>query len=171
MDKSLNRLTSERDRLNAEVEAIKARIEGLNFAIATIEGDAPTTRPTTRANGATAPRKRGKNVKATVLAIVERSALAGVTAADVLAGAERMGNPLERTSVSTLLSNLKRAGVLEYKGDRYRMKAGKAKPATRRGRPPATKRKAKAKTAPKRPKKAGKGKPATTPPAEAPAQA
>ena len=105
-----------RDRLAAQIveathalEALQNKLLGVDAAIATMRG-------TVVHSGAPRP---GRNVKRTVMEVVQEAGKLGVTVNDVLERATAKGRLLERGSVSSLLSRFKREGVLTFDGERY----------------------------------------------------
>lgn len=105
----LQTLIERRDRLEAEIAAMKIRVSEINAIIDDFE----------KRSGATpAPSSRPK-VKSTVLEIVLASNGHGVTASEVVDTAKERGQELDRGSVSSLLSRFKREGTFKLVGDRY----------------------------------------------------
>jgi hypothetical protein len=113
MSPQIKKLIAERDRLAGEMQAMQAKLHGLNYALSTLTGeDMPG------ANGATPGRR--KNVKATVFQVIQE-APEGLTAAEIVEKGAAKGVQLDRQSVATLLSVQKKAGALVKDGDRYKM--------------------------------------------------
>lgn len=113
MDDILDMLTKERDELRGQVEPLKQRLDRLNIAISALEG-----KPSAESEQ---PRKRNRNVRNTVLEIIGKAGTAGVSIPDVLEEAERSGSPLEKSSVSTLVSTLKRSGAIIVDDGKYKI--------------------------------------------------
>jgi hypothetical protein len=109
---NMKRLLEERDRLAAEIEALKHRLAGLNHAIELLSGE-----PIPHASAG--DRRRG-NVKSTVLGLMQEFSTNGLSASETVEIAARRGIQLDRASVSSLLSRLKREGTLTYDGAKYR---------------------------------------------------
>ena len=107
------RLLEERDALLRQKEAIENQILGLEKAIALIgveENDKEM-------------QKRGKfSNKAVVLDLLKEVGTTGLNAGTAVAMADSRGITLGRNSVSSMLSRLKRDGVVVYDGERYRLK-------------------------------------------------
>lgn len=114
----LKMLADQRARLMSEMEALRNKIAGLDMAIALLRGDQSE-------EGVPSPSKRAKrgNVKEAVLDLISESGEAGLSATDCVAAARASrGLDLDRGSVSSLLSRLKKDEVLFYDGERYRLK-------------------------------------------------
>jgi hypothetical protein len=112
---NMQRLTELRDRLKADIDRHEAAIEalrnqliGIDQAIKTLGGEAVGTGSSRRTN-----------VKKTVMQIIHDVGRQGVTAVEVVARAQAIGKTLDRASVSSLLSRLKREGTLVFNGERY----------------------------------------------------
>ncbi|HEY4941862.1 MAG TPA: hypothetical protein VII56_10570 [Rhizomicrobium sp.] len=115
--KDMQKLIELRDRQAGDVADLekrlaeaRVRLHAYDTAIATMGGHALPV----------GGRKRQPNVKKTVLNIVNEAAAHGVTANEVVDKGAAQGRTLERNSVSSLLSRLKREGVLTFDGARYR---------------------------------------------------
>ena len=111
-------IEEEISRLARERDALTHKIEGLQLALrlARGEGQAPPAAPE-------ATRQRRGGVKETVLDLISEAAETGMTPPECVAAAKaKRGIELDRGSVSSLLSRLKKDGVLFYDGSRYRLK-------------------------------------------------
>jgi len=108
------RLLKERDLLLREKEAIENRILGLERAIALIGED----------NGAEATTGRGRRTatKGVVLDLLKDVGTTGLNAATAVELANKRGTTLDKASISSLLSRLKKDDVITYDGDKYRLK-------------------------------------------------
>lgn len=111
----MQKLLEARERLMADIkekergiEALKNKLLGLDFAIGTLSGGSE--------GGAQRPRR---NVKRTIMELINTAGDGGVTAAEIVQRAEALGRSLDRGSVSSLLSRFKREGVLRFDGERY----------------------------------------------------
>ena len=104
-------------RLRSQREAISNRIEGLESALRLMSGGAADLRVPQQ------EKQRRGSVKTTVLDIVTSAAEAGVTVVQCVESANsKYGIILDRASVSSLMSRLKKDDILFYDGDRYRLK-------------------------------------------------
>jgi hypothetical protein len=95
-----------------DVDALRNKLKGIDAAIAAIGGDGQASN---------ARSKTRRNVKRTVLEIITEAGRDGVTSNEVTDRAAVMGRQLDRGSVSSLLSRLKREGTLTFDGERYRL--------------------------------------------------
>ena len=111
---NMKALQEKREALVAEVLALTNQIKGLDVAIAIYSGQSQDSAATLK----TKP-PRGKNVKETVLSLVENSGTNGINAVGVVETAKNMSIHLERASVSSLLSRLKKERVLDMTDGRY----------------------------------------------------
>jgi hypothetical protein len=108
----MKRLQEERERLLAQMEALRNQIVGIDRAIAVMGGmefNPPEERQ----------RARGHNVKNTVLGLVSTAGANGLSVNQVLDGAKVKDIVLDRGTVSSLLSRLKRENTLDMKDGRY----------------------------------------------------
>lgn len=106
-----------RDQQAAEVADLERKLADARIRLSTYE------RAIAAMGGpavATDKRSRQSNVKRTVMGIINEAAQAGITAADVVERGNATGKALEKRSVSSLLSRLKREGTLTFDGERYR---------------------------------------------------
>jgi hypothetical protein len=111
------RLRAERAILQAQYDALGNQIKGLDRAISLLDGDAsaglaPSTPPTP-------PRRARMPIKDLVLGMVSDHAADGMNATQVVETAAQQGVALDRASVSSLLSRLKKDGVLSHDGSVY----------------------------------------------------
>jgi hypothetical protein len=108
----MKRLQEERERLLAQMEALRNQIVGIDRAIAVMEGTEyrlPEERQ----------RDRHYNIKDTVLGLVSTAGTDGLSVNQVLDNAKVKGIMLDRGTVSSLLSRLKRENILDMKGGQY----------------------------------------------------
>jgi hypothetical protein len=108
----MKQLHEERERLLAQMEALRNQIVGIDRAIAVMEGTEykpPEGRQ----------RERGHNVKDTVLGLISTAGTIGLSVNQVLDNAKITGIKLDRGTVSSLLSRLKRENILDMKGGQY----------------------------------------------------
>jgi CRP-like cAMP-binding protein len=99
-----------------ELEALRNRLKGFEAAMSAMSGT----------NVPPDPRRRTRrNVKGTVMDLIVEAGMDGVTAHEIVDKAAAAGRQLDRPSVSSLLSRLKREGVLSFDGERYYQAAGR----------------------------------------------
>lgn len=108
-DDHSRRLVEARRRIELEIEALRNQIRGLETAYAALGG----------ANAHRAPRG---NVKALLIDLLSEAGPHGLNAQLAVAMAARTGFFLDRNTASSLLSRLKRYGIVEHDGERYRLK-------------------------------------------------
>ena len=117
------RLIQERDELIRRREAIENQILGIERAISLIgrqeSGDLDSE-----------PLKTGTraNTKMIVLDLLKEAGTTGLNAQTAVALAEKRGVNLDRASVSSLLSRLKRDEIVTYDNERYRLKEFSRRP-------------------------------------------
>jgi hypothetical protein len=118
MQKSIQPLLEERDRLRAELAAITQRmngeIAGLEKAISLLQrddGDAIGDAPKTARGGA----------KTLLLDLLREVGTSGLNATIAEEIAKRRGEVLKRGTAASNLSRLKADGVVVHDGDRYRL--------------------------------------------------
>ncbi len=107
------RLLEERDALLRQKEAIENQILGIEKAISLIGLEEGADSP---------PRKSRSSNKAIVLDLLREVGTTGLNAATAVAMANIRGITLGRNSVSSMLSRLKRDGVVVYDGEKYRLR-------------------------------------------------
>jgi hypothetical protein len=105
-------LIEQRDRLLREMEAIRNKVAGLEMAISLLE---------TPSQGEVTPRS-SKSVKAVLIDLLQESGTSGLNASLAVELANRRGVTLKPSSVSATLSRFKADGLVDYSGDRYRLK-------------------------------------------------
>ncbi len=105
------RLLQEREKLLRQRDAIDNEIKGIERAIALISAEENV------------PSSGGKRtqIKGIVLELLEDVGTTGLNATDAVQMANRKGLTIERASVSSLLSRLKKDGVVIYDGEKYRL--------------------------------------------------
>lgn len=113
----MQKLLEQRDQLLREIEALRNKVAGLEMAIALLDSneDASVVR-----SGRKTPEKR--SVKGILLDLLEEAGTTGINASSAVEIANRRGITLDRGTVSSLLSRLKRDEVAAYDGERYRLK-------------------------------------------------
>lgn len=107
----LQKLEAERARLNRQIEALQNEVRGLDRAIALCSSDTAVVK------------ERPRNVKATVLKIVEDAGNVGMNVDEVVTAARNVGTHLEKATVASNLSRLKADGVFEVREGRYVFRA------------------------------------------------
>lgn len=105
-------LIDQRDKLLAEMEAMKHKIEGLNLAISLIDGGEAGLKPVSRRSG----------VKSYILDLLKEVGADGLNAQKAVEMAAQRGHKVDRASVSSLLSRFKQEGTIAYDGTMYRLK-------------------------------------------------
>ncbi len=116
---NLKVLHERRERLKAEAEGIRARLDEIETLIRLMGGECPTDPAT-----AAVPRKtRRGDLKDIVLSLYDEAGATGLSSSECVdAAQQKRGVAIQPASVSSLLSRLKADGVLIYDGDRYRLK-------------------------------------------------
>ncbi len=109
----MDKLKELRDQITGEIGRHEQTIEALRHKLSGIELAMKTLGPEIGEGS------RRTNVKRTVMEIVHDAGTMGVTAIEVVSRATVLGRSLDRASVSSLLSRLKREGTLTFDGDRY----------------------------------------------------
>lgn len=112
-NEQMKHLLEARERLAKQIEALTYELRGMDRAIAAMKGEvsAPQEAPERRT--------RARNVKETVLALVQKAGHEGLNVNELLLSAQREKIHLERGTVSSLLSRFKRENVLDMKDGRY----------------------------------------------------
>ncbi len=105
-------LIDQRDRLLAEMEAMKHKIEGLNLAISLLDGGEGGLKSISRRSG----------VKSYILDLLKEVGSEGLNADKAVEMASQRGHKVDRASVSSLLSRFKREEAITYDGKVYRLK-------------------------------------------------
>ncbi len=115
----MQKLRDERDRLLREIEALKNQLIATERALSIIDGT--EYRPSEPQ-----PRERARNVKDTVLGLLAQAGESGLSVNQVLEAARVKGIELDRGSVSSLLSRLKRESTLDMRDGQYFVRPPKA---------------------------------------------
>lgn len=110
--KKMKPLDEEIARLDAEIERLRARKEGIIRAKEILSGDASPVAPGPA-------RKRSANVKPLILDIMASAAAAGATSAEVTDRVKDKVPTVAKDTVGSILSRLKADGALTYDGERY----------------------------------------------------
>lgn len=116
MKANVQRLIEQRDKLLAEIDALKNKIAGLEMAISLLGNeDAALTldQPLTAASRV--------NLKATILDLLREAGTTGLNATSAVEIAARRNIELNRGSVASNLSRMVKDKVVTYDGNRYRL--------------------------------------------------
>jgi hypothetical protein len=109
---ALRQLISERDKLQAEMEALRNKVEGLEIAIKLISDD--TSR--TSLVGESRP-----GVTDTLVELLRTAGENGLKPREAIELAEQNGKHLNRGSVYSLLNRMERTGVVVHENARYKL--------------------------------------------------
>ena len=110
---NMQKLIAQRDLLLREMEALRNKIAGLELGIALLD-------PAHSANSG--GQRRNKSTKTIVLDMLLEVGTTGLNATTAVETASRRGVTLDRGSVASLLSRLKRDDVTLYDGHKYRLR-------------------------------------------------
>jgi hypothetical protein len=102
--------------LEAELEALKNKIAGVRLAIDVMEGNEADD--TADDNG----RARRGAVKEALYDLLKEVGKTGLNANSAVEMAKRRGLELDRATVSSTLSRMKRDGAVDHDGERYRLR-------------------------------------------------
>jgi len=102
----------EEARLLREIEALQNQLIGVRRSIALLNGDDPE-------RVAATTRKARSPIKDAVLGLIGEFKETGLSVNEVIELAQKRGQDLDRGSVSSLLSRLKREKVLDLQGSKY----------------------------------------------------
>jgi hypothetical protein len=114
----MQKLMERRAYLITQIKELTDRLSELELTIAMLRGETEAAPTPPAANGSPTSKRR-KNVKRTVMALVDKAGITGVTADEVIERARDLGYEFDRPSVSSLLSKFKAAGALTFDGERY----------------------------------------------------
>ncbi len=114
MKTSTQTLVDERSRLTVELEALQNKIGGLDLAIELLNAG------TRKREGAPPARSRG--ISETIRTLLKEAGDGGLTVQRTVELAAEHGQTINRTSVSSLLSRMKRDGEVVYRRKRYALK-------------------------------------------------
>lgn len=112
--------------VDAEIANLTGLRNGMIEALGLIGGDVSAMSVSTPRSANDAPRSRSRGVKEAVLGIVTKAGDRGLSVNEVLEQAQADGVHLDRGSVSSLLSRLKREGTLTMDEGRYSPKKANA---------------------------------------------
>lgn len=108
-------IEQKRDRLLAEIEAIRNQIAGLEMALSLLGGEEAEQ------NGLKTVHPARGNLRTTLTELLREVGTMGLNAATAVEIAQRRGIHLDKQSVGSTLSRMKRDGLVDYSGDRYRL--------------------------------------------------
>jgi hypothetical protein len=109
----LSKVEEEIDRLQKQISGLQHELAAAQRIKAMLAGESAEQAQ---------PRIKNRNVKDTVLGLLANASETGLTVNEVLEHAESQGKHLDRGSVSSLLSRLKREAVLDLVDGSYRVK-------------------------------------------------
>jgi hypothetical protein len=108
----MKRLIEDRERLMKQIEALQGELRGMDRAIAVMKGEAAAPQEAER-------KPRARNVKETVISLVQKAGHEGLNVNELMIAAQRENIFLERGTVSSLLSRFKKDSILDMKEGRY----------------------------------------------------
>jgi hypothetical protein len=111
-DAQMRRVVEQRDQLLAEMEALRNKIAGLDIAIGLLSHSAADHDE---------ERLRQEKVTDTLIELLREVGTQGLNAKTATDIAADRGLPLKRQSVSSLLSRLKKGGIVVYENGRYKL--------------------------------------------------
>lgn len=114
VDMQRKAIEAQRDRLLAEIEALKNKVAGLELALSLLGGDQKSE------EAAKPDRSRG-GLRQVLTDLLREAGTTGLNAASAVEVAERRGMHLDKQSVSSTLSRMKAEGSVHYNGERYRL--------------------------------------------------
>jgi hypothetical protein len=110
---ALRRLISERDKLQAEIESLRYKIEGLEIAIKLVSEETPQTFFASESR---------PGVTDTLVELLRTAGESGLKPREAIELAERHGKHLNRGSVYSLLNRMERTGVVVHENARYKLR-------------------------------------------------
>ncbi len=114
MKANVQRLVEQRDKLLAEIEALKNKVAGLEMAISLLGNDEDS-------QGQPLSAVARLNLKATILDLLKEAGTTGLNATSAVEIAARRGITLNRGSVASNLSRMVKDKAVTYDGTRYRL--------------------------------------------------
>ena len=106
-------LLDEHRRLQLELDALQNKIRGLEFAIELITDEAR------KQESPTSPKGRERGITETIRSLLRDAGSSGLSPQMAVELAAARGQALNPTSVSSLLSRMKRDGQVAYRRKRY----------------------------------------------------
>ena len=110
---ALRQLISERDKLQAEIESLRYKVEGLEIAIKLLSDETSRTSLVSES-------RRG--VTDTLVDLLRTAGENGLKPREAIELAERNGKHLNRGSVYSLLNRMERTGVVVHEDARYKLR-------------------------------------------------
>jgi hypothetical protein len=104
----------QRDRLLIEIEALRNKVAGLELALSLMGAESTTTDDRERP-------KESKGLRQTLSDLLREAGTTGLNATSAVEVASRRGVHLDRQSVASTLSRMKKDGEVVYNGDRYKL--------------------------------------------------
>ncbi len=121
MKANVQRLTEQRNKLLAEIEALKNQVTGLEMAIGLLGNEDTSDGPPMAAISRI-------NLKATILDLLKEAGTTGLNATSAVEVAARRNIQLNRASVASNLSRMVKDKAATYDGNRYRLPEFTSKP-------------------------------------------
>ena len=115
----MQKLLERRAYLITQMKELRDRLAELDLTIALLRGETELGSTPSAETGDPPSARRRKNVKRTVMTLVDEAGNLGVTSDEIVERARELGHEFDRASVSSLLSKFKGAGVLVFDGERY----------------------------------------------------
>jgi hypothetical protein len=112
----LQKLHQTRAQMEAELEALKNKLAGVRLAIDVLEGNDADD------DADDSGRARRGAVKEALYALLKECGKTGLNAVTAVELAKKRGLELDRNTVSSTLSRMKKDGALDHDGERYRLK-------------------------------------------------
>ena len=109
-------IEDQRDRLLQEMEALRNKVAGLELALSLMGGESVGTE-----GGRSGGKEARGGLRQTLTELLRESGTTGLNASTAVEVAERRGVHLDRQSVASTLSRMKRDLEVCYTGDRYKL--------------------------------------------------
>jgi hypothetical protein len=111
---ALRQLISERDKLEAEIEALRHKVEGLEIAIRLVSDELSPTPSASESR---------PGVSNTLVSLLRTAGENGLKPLEAIEIAERDGKHLNRGSVYSLLNRMQRVGIVAHENARYYLRS------------------------------------------------
>lgn len=105
----------QRDRLLIEIEALRNKVAGLELALSLMGAESGQA-----SEGREKP-KETRGLRQTIADLLREAGTTGLNATSAVEVAQRRGIHLDRQSVASTLSWMKKDGEVAYNGDRYKL--------------------------------------------------